>query len=208
VLQYLKNAFQAGGIQMRRLAAFAIPVLLLSAVSLTLATQRQNPPAQVGGANREAHGSSVIADEVRHQLVMLPYYGVFDWLEGEVHPDGTVVLRGQVTRPSTKSDAEARVKKLEGVSSVDNQIETLPLLPSDDAIRIAMYRAIFNYDGSLFRYATRAVPPIHIIVKNGRVTLKGFVATEMDKQLAYTAARNVSGVFEVTNDLMVDKDNY
>jgi hyperosmotically inducible protein len=123
-------------------------------------------------------------------------------------PDGTVTLRGQVTRPTTKSDAEYRVKKVEGVNRVVNEIEVLPVSPSDDAIRIAMYRAIFNYDSPLFRYATRAVPPIHIIVKNGHVNLKGFVASEMDKQIAYTAARNVSGVFEVTNELMVDKDNY
>jgi osmotically-inducible protein OsmY len=149
-----------------------------------------------------------IADEVRHQLVMMPYYGVFDWLEGQVLPDGTVTLRGEVTRETTKSDAEARVKKVESVSKVVNEIEVLPIGPSDDAIRIAMYRAMFNYGSPLFRYATRAVPPIHIIVKNGRVTLKGFVASDMDRQLAYTAALGVSGVFGVTNELKVDKDNY
>jgi hyperosmotically inducible periplasmic protein len=149
-----------------------------------------------------------IADEVRHQLVMMPYYGVFDWLEGGVLPDGTVTLRGEVTRPTTKSDAEYRVKRVEGVTKVVNELEVLPLSPSDDAIRIAMYRAMFNFDKPLFRYATRAVPPIHIIVKNGHVALKGFVASAMDKQIAYTAARNVSGVFEVTNELMVDKENY
>src|SRR5262245_21666880 len=149
-----------------------------------------------------------IADEFRHQLVMMPYYGVFDWLEGQVLPDGTVTLRGEVTRETTKSDAEARVRKVESVSKVVNEIEVLPVGPSDDAIRIAMYRAMFNYDRPLFRYATRAVPPIHIIVKNGRVTLKGFVASDMDKQLAYTAALGVSGVFGVTNELKVDKDNY
>ena len=149
-----------------------------------------------------------IAEEIRHELVMMPYYGVFDWLEGKVLPDGTLTLQGAVTRDTTKSDAEYRAKKVEGVSEVKNEIEVLPISPSDDAIRIAMYRAIFNYNSPLFRYATRAVPPIHIIVKNGRVTLKGFVASEMDKQLAYTAARNVSGVFEVTNELKVDKNNY
>jgi hyperosmotically inducible protein len=149
-----------------------------------------------------------IADEVRHQLVMMPYYGVFDWLEGKVSPDGTVTLRGELTRETTKSDAEARVRKVEGVSRVVNELEVLPISPSDDAIRLAMYRAIFNYDSPLFRYATRAIPPIHIIVKNGRAALKGYVASEMDKQIAYTAARMVPGVFEVTNELMVDKDNY
>ena len=149
-----------------------------------------------------------IVDEVRHQLVMMPYYGVFDWLEGEVQANGTVTLRGQVTRPTTKVDAEGRVRKVEGVSKVVSEIEVLPISPTDDAIRIAMYRALFNYDKPLFRYAVRAVPPIHIIVNNGRVTLKGFVANEMDKQLAGTYANGVSGVFEVRNELKVDKDNY
>jgi len=152
--------------------------------------------------------SAAIAEEVRHRLVMMPYYGVFDWLEGEVQPDGTVTLRGEVTRPTTKSDAEARVRKVEGVTRVVSEIEVLPISPTDDAIRVAMYRALFNYDSPLFRYATRAVPPIHIIVNNGRVTLKGYVASQMDKQIAYTYARGVSGVFEVKDELMVDKDNY
>jgi hyperosmotically inducible periplasmic protein len=172
-----------------------VPVLPQTAIASSL---RQN----------SGHLAGRIADEVRHQLVMMPYYGVFDWLEGAVLPDGTVALRGAVTRDTTKSDAEARVRKVEGVSKVVNELEVLPLSPSDDAIRIAMYRAIFKFESPLFRYATRAVPPIHIIVNNGRVTLKGFVASDMDKQLAYTAARNVSGVLEVTNELMVDKENY
>jgi len=148
--------------------------------------------------------TALIADEVRHQLVTLPYYGVFDWLEGQVLPDDTVVLRGQVTQPITKSDAEARVRSLESVAKVVNQIEVLPLSSSDDRIRLAMYRAIFNYNSPLFQYAIRAVPPIHIIVKNGQVTLKGVVATHMDSQLAYMAARGVPGVFGVNNELMVE----
>ena len=147
-----------------------------------------------------------VAEEVRHELAMLPYYSVFDWIEGQMTSRDTVVLRGQVTRPTTKSDAEYRVKKIESVSKVVNQIETLPLSPSDDAIRIAMYRAIFKYDGPLFRYATQARSPIHIIVNNGRVTLKGFVSNDADKQIAYTYARGVPNVFEVTNELKVLKE--
>lgn len=182
---------------------------LFSIVPASMA-EPQNQSTPQGRLESPAYTPVVsrIADEVRHQLVMMPYYGVFDWLEGQVLPDGTVTLRGEVTRETTQSDAEARVRKVEGVAKLVNEIEVLPISPSDDAIRVAMYRALFNYDRPLFRYATRAVPPIHIIVKNGRVTLKGFVATEMDKQLAYTAALGVSGVFEVTNQLMVDKDNY
>jgi len=185
---------------MRAQITILIALVLMWTAPAMPQTQRQEQSAQPG--------ASRVADEVRHQLVMIPYYGVFDWLEGSVLPDGTVTLRGETTRDTTKSDAEYRVRKVEGVSRVNNEIEVLPLSPSDDAIRIAMYRAIFKYEGPLFRYATRAVPPIHIIVKNGRATLKGFVASDMDRQVAYTYARNVSGVFEVTNELQVDKNNY
>ena len=145
-----------------------------------------------------------IMRKVRHELVTLPFYDVFDWLEGEVRADGTVVLRGQVVRPTVKSDAEARVRDIERVVRVVNEIEVLPVSPNDDRLRADLYRAIYNVDSPLFRYATRAVPPIHLIVKNGRATLKGVVATEMESQLAYTAARGVPGVFEVTNELRVE----
>ena len=194
---------------MKELVTVSIAGLLLSATVSGSSWQGQTTPQIRDSSKTDAsHISALTADEVRHRLVMMPYYGVFDWLEGEVLPNGTVVLRGQVTRPTTKSDAEARVRKIETVSNVKNDIEVLPPSPSDDAIRLAMYRAIFSYDGALFRYATRAVPPIHIVVNNGRAALKGYVASEMDKQIAYTKARGVPGVFEVKNELMVDKDNY
>jgi len=147
--------------------------------------------------------SKNIIKEVRHELAMLPYYGVFDWLQYVVQPDNTVVLGGQVVRPTTKSDAEARVKEIDGVSRVINEIEVLPLSPSDDRLRIAIYRALYNWDSPLFRYATQAVPPIHIIVKNGRVTLKGVVDSKMDAQLAYMKARGVPGSFDVKNELQI-----
>jgi len=152
---------------------------------------------------RDARRVATMLEEVRHQLVMLPYYSVFDWLEAEARPDGTVILRGDVVKPTTKSDAEGRVKRLESVSKVVNQIEVLPLMPTDDQIRVALYRAIYKYDSPLFRYGTQAVPPIHIIVKNGHVTLKGIVDSEADSQIAFMAANGVSGVFEVKNDLKV-----
>src|SRR6185503_6022290 len=117
-----------------------------------------------------------ILREIRHELITLPYYDVFDWLEGEVRPYGTVVLRGEVVHSTIKSEAEARVKRIEGVNRVINEIDVLPPSPNDDRLRIALYRALFNWDSPLFRYAHQAVPPIHIIVKNGRATLKGVVA--------------------------------
>ena len=146
-----------------------------------------------------------LTEEVRHQLVTLPYYSVFDWLEAKVDTNGDVTLTGDVVKPTTKSDAEARVKTLESVSRVDNKIEVLPLSPNDDHLRIALYRAIFKFDSPLFRYGTAAVPSIHIIVNNGHVQLKGIVASSEDGQLAYMAANGVPGVFEVKNELQVDK---
>src|SRR4029453_7547217 len=104
-----------------------------------------------------------------------------------------VTLLGEVIRPTLKSDAEAVVKKIEGVESVDNQIEVLPLSPNDDRIRLAVYRAVYRQT-SLSRYALQAIPPIHIIVKNGNVRLEGVVATDADKNLAGIRAKGVSGV--------------
>ena len=133
---------------------------------------------------------------------MLPYYSVFDWLEYQVRPDGTVVLSGYVTTPpDTKSRAEARVKEIEGVERVINNIETLPVSSMDDRLRRRAYREI--YSGPLFRYAVGSLNTIHIIVKNGRLTLYGVVDSETDKQLAYTKARSVPGAFEVNNRLIV-----
>lgn len=144
-----------------------------------------------------------LADKVRHQLVMLPYYNIFDNLAYRV--DGnTVTLYGEVTRPVLKSDAEHAVKHIEGVGQVVNEIKVLPLSPFDDQIRRATYRAIFSY-GGLYRYAMGANPSIHIIVDNGHVTLQGVVSNQMDKNMAGIRANGVSGVFSVKNDLRVDR---
>jgi hyperosmotically inducible protein len=90
---------------------------------------------------------------------------------------------------------------------VINEIEVLPVSTSDDRLRLALYRALFSHDSPLFRYAHRALPPIHIIVKNGRAILKGVVATEQEKQIAYMRARSVPGLFEVKNELRVEKED-
>ena len=147
-----------------------------------------------------------IIREVRHELVTLPYYGVFDWLEYVVQPDNKVVLRGQVVRPTTKSDAGSRVKDIDGVSGVVNEIEVLPLSPSDDRARRALYRAIYGQSSPLFRYATQSVPAIHIIVRNGRATLKGIVANKGDANLAYIKARGVPGLFDVKSELKIESE--
>ena len=159
-------------------------------------------------ANAKPQGalSARVIRQVRHELVTLPYYGVFDWLEFQVQPDNTVVLRGQVVRPTTKSDAEARVKDVDGVSKVVNEIEVLPLSPQDDRLRRALYRKLYGQDSPLFRYAIQAIPSIHIIVDHGRATLKGVVANKGDAQLAYLRARSVPGLFDVKNALQIESE--
>lgn len=143
---------------------------------------------------------------VRHELVSLPYYNIFDNLEYQVGPDGVVTLSGQVTWPVLKSDAEHAVKKIAGVSQVVNNIKVLPLSPMDNQIRHAEYHAIFGF-GPLYRYAMGANPSVHIIVDNGHVTLVGVVDNEADKNMAGIRANGVAGVFSVTNDLRVaEKD--
>jgi hyperosmotically inducible protein len=149
-----------------------------------------------------ARGADRITREVRHELVMLPYYGVFDNLAYRV--DGnTVTLVGEVTRPTLKSDAENVVKNIEGVEQVKNEIQVLPLSPADDRIRIATYRSIYGQP-PLDRYAMQAVPPIHIIVNNGKIDLEGVVANQADKDMAGVRANSVPGAFGVTNNLKVE----
>jgi len=142
-----------------------------------------------------------LSDKVRHELAMLPYYNVFDELGYQVD-GGTVTLTGEVTNPVLKSDAEHVVKHIEGVQTVVDKIEVLPLSPFDNQIRRAEYRAIFSY-GPMYRYAMGALPSIHILVKNGHVTLEGAVASQMDKNIAGIRANAVPGVFSVQNNLQV-----
>ena len=189
---------------MRRISSLSF--IIIASLATPIFAQRQAKPVVREPASPEQRGSReqlMLIKAIRHELVTLPYYNVFDWLEFEVQGE-TVILRGQVVRPTLKSDAENVVKRLEAVEKVVNQIEVLPLSPNDDRIRLAVYRAIFNYNSPLYRYALQAVPPIHIIVKNGRVTLKGIVATQGDSNIANIRARGVSGVFEVTNQLQVE----
>jgi hyperosmotically inducible protein len=170
---------------------------LLALVSLGAA--QDAPPQQPSAKSQER-----IVKEIRHELLMLPYFGVFDNIAFKV--DGSAVtLLGQVVRPSLKSDAENAVKHIEGVDKVDNQIEVLPPSPMDDRIRIRLFRAIYQFP-SLQKYALGVQKPIRIIVKNGHVTLEGVVDSEADKNLAGIRANGVPGIFSVTNNLQVVKD--
>jgi hyperosmotically inducible protein len=179
----------------------ALFVAFLIALMATAALYSPAASAQDKNQRSEAKYTEKLAKEVRHQLVMLPWYSVFDNLTYSVEGD-KVILSGQVTRPTLKSDAEAAVKSIEGVASVVNNIEVLPLSPMDDQLRRAVYRAIYG-DPGLSRYGFQAVPSIHIIVKNGNVTLEGVVDNETDKNLANLRASQVPNVFSVKNNLVV-----
>ncbi len=184
-------------------AVLALPLIAVTIFSMVASASPTTQDNQSAGAlNQKAYER--IVKEVRHELVMLPFYGVFDNLSYKVDPDGTVTLIGQVARPTLKSDAENVVKKIEGVEKVVNNIEILPTSFNDDRIRRDVYRAIYG-NSVLSPYQMRAVPPIHIIVKNGHVTLEGAVARSMDKQIAGVQANSVSGVFSVDNNLLVDE---
>jgi hyperosmotically inducible periplasmic protein len=184
-----------------------IPVVILLA---GLMEAQNNHPSATGtsqGSRNQAVSQSAIdriVKEVHHELVLLPYYGVFDNLAYRVSLNGTVTLMGQVVRPTLKSDAENAVKRIEGVEQIDNQIQVLPTSPMDDQIRLATFRAIYG-NSILSPYGLRAVPPIHIIVDEGHVTLEGVVSKQMDKQVAEMQAKSVPNVFSVTNNLQVEE---
>lgn len=180
--------------------------LLASITAIAISPQRQQQQERRANSNNRVR--AYLVKEVRHELVMLPYYGVFDWLQFEVDSKGAVTLQGQVVRPTLKSGAEQAVKYIEGVTKVNNEIEVLPLSPNDDRIRRAVYLTIFNFDSPSYRYGLGAVPSIHIIVKNGHVTLKGVVDNEADKNFANVKANGVSGVLSVRNELTVKGDNH
>jgi len=170
-----------------------VAVVLFSLATLGLAQDRGQPSSK---------SQDRIVREVRHELLMLPYFGVFDNIAFRVG-GSTVTLMGQVVRPSLKSDAENSVKHIEGVEKVDNQIEVLPPSSMDDRLRLELYRAIYGYP-PLEKYALGVQKPIRIIVKNGHVTLEGVVDNDGDKNFAGIRANGVPGIFSVTNNLRVE----
>jgi len=169
------------------------------AVFPVLGEKKQHNDAFVAGDATEGR----IATEVRHQLLMLPYYGIFDDLAFNLQ-GGAVTLIGAVVWPALKSDAGNVVKKIEGVTQVINEIKVLPPSPMDDQIRRAEFRAIYGDPQLSIRYGYRALPSIHIIVDNGHVTLEGVVANQADKDLINIRANGVPNVFSVTNNLQIE----
>ena len=181
---------------------YAVCSLLLAAFAYAPASRAQDQKDHNDAFVRGSDSENRIAREVRHELVMLPYYSIFDDLAFRLD-SGTVTLLGQVTNPTLKADAGRVVKNVEGVTRVDNQIQVLPLSPMDDQIRLAMYRTIYGDPRIGDRYGHQALPSIHIIVNNGHVTLEGVVANEGDKNFINIKANSVPNVFSVTNDLRV-----
>jgi hyperosmotically inducible protein len=171
---------------------FLTLAVICALASLGMSQDRNQPSAK---------SQDRIIREVRHELLMLPYFGVFDYIAYKVDGD-TVTLLGEVVRPVLKSDAENSLKRIEGVEKVDNQIEVLPPSPQDDRLRMQLFRAIYGYP-SLEKYALGVQKPIRIIVKNGHVTLEGVVDNDTDKNVANVRANGVPGIFSVTNNLQV-----
>jgi hyperosmotically inducible protein len=177
---------------MKRRFCFVMIATLFTVATFSVAQDRGQPSAK---------SQERIIREVRHELLMLPWFGVFDNIAFKVDGD-TVTLLGQVVRPSLKSDAENAVKHIEGVEKVVNQIEVLPPFPADDRLRLQLYRAIYGYP-ALEKYALGVQKPIRIIVKGGHVSLEGVVDNDADKNFAGMRANGIPGIFSVENNLQV-----
>ena len=183
---------------MKRSASLLLAAVLALPVGLTAADKKGHLDPYVQGPADETG----LTQEVRHRLVMLPRFGVFDDIGFNV-AGGTITLEGQVAQPILKDDAGNVVRRIEGVKNVINDIEVLPLSPNDDLIRRDIFRAIYGDSSLGMKYGYSAVPSIHIIVKNGNVRLEGVVDDEFDRTIAGTRAKGVSGAFQVVNDLKV-----
>ena len=178
-------------------------VLCLVALCMTLSV-----PAMAGDqvSKYVAKTDTQLAEQVAHAIRMYPRSVIFDWVDGTVH-NGIVTLTGAVREPYRKDDYGKLVARIAGVTRVDNELRVLPLSTFDDQVRRAAANAIYR-DPMFTAYAIQANPPIHIIVENGRVTLKGVVATPMEKQIAETKVRTNVMAFDVTNDLNVEDADY
>ena len=186
----------------KALNTFLAAILALGSTGLAIAASTDEASPQ-SAPSANARLEQRLSSEVRHELNLIPQFTVFDNLAYRVN-GGTVTLFGQVRDAIVKDSAEARVKHLEGVERVDNQIEILPASFNDDRIRRRVASAVFN-DPRLFNYGIQSVPPIHIIVKNGHVNLEGVVRTQAEKDDAFIRANGVPGVFSVENNLQVEQ---
>jgi hyperosmotically inducible protein len=212
---------------MTRLTRRVFPALAASLV-FTLSAPSVIAQEPTPGPTWSQEDTLRIVQQVQKKLAGLSNLGVFDWLTFGIHGKA-LVLKGYASRPVLKSDAENAVKGIQGIDSVDNQIEVLPNSPMDDRIRASVYNRIYTQP-SLRKYNAnqgnigRAIGPgagialaaggitntppigfhaIHIIVKNGNVTLYGVVLNQMDSSIAGVQANSTPGAFSVDNDLIV-----
>lgn len=174
-------------------------LLALHLLTTSTALPAQTPPKKP--ARTAELPNSTLAREIRHQILVLPFYSVFDYISFSLE-GSKVTLTGHVLRHSLREQAEIEMKDIDGVTAVVNQIEVLPTSPSDDELRRAIYRALYE-DPSLAHYATQNVPPVRIIVKNGAVALEGTTDSLADKNLAAARASAVPNIVSVKNNLVV-----
>ena len=180
---------------MKLLRSFLVLTLAVGAISV----------ASVNAQNFVSPGSTrSIENQVRKKILMLPRYEIFDAIGYQVNGD-TVTLTGKVRNAVNRKDAERSVAKIAGVNRVINNIEVLPLGSFDDSIRVRLYETLAN-SGSLSRYLWPNNPSVRLIVDGGHVTLEGFVSTRGDYNTMNILAHGVSGVFTVTNNLIIDKE--
>jgi hyperosmotically inducible protein len=182
---------------MRKIDAKIAAVLAAAMLALPALAVTEGRIPLVGGS-----GKPYLEQQVRRELNRLPYLGVFDHLTFSVAGD-TVTLRGQTIRPTLKRDAENVVKRIEGVRAVNNQVEVLPLSNFDNDLRIRAFWAVYGSQ-ALNRYLIQPQLPVHIIVKNGNITLEGVVNNELERQVAYSRVRGLPGSFQVVNHLRLD----
>jgi hyperosmotically inducible periplasmic protein len=183
---------------MQRFAIWPVVFALLSTPVLSVLAGQNAPSKKPAKADEQVPS---LSREIHHQILVLPFYSVFDSISFTMNGHN-VILTGQVLRRNLKAQAEAAVKSVEGVEVVVNKIEILPASPSDDDLRNAIYRAIYE-DSTLARYAIENVPPVHIIVNNGAVSLEGSIDSLSDKSLAGARAGSVANIASVKNNLVV-----
>ena len=176
----------------KMLGRFAMAAVLLTGAAAAATKASANLP----------QSDSDIAKNVRHEIVMYPHYSIWDDFGFRV-VNGNVDLMGAATQPYKKQDLERLVQKVPGVASVTNEIKVLPLSPMDDRLRVQVANAVYR-DPILSGYSLMALPPIHIIVENGHVTLTGTVSTDMQKQIAGMRAASGLSFGPVTNNLVVE----
>jgi hyperosmotically inducible protein len=197
----LRTAFANLEFMHNTVCRYLAAVFALGLSFVAPALRAQHPPSAKLAKGEPKSEENQLSREIRHQLFVLPYYSVFDYITFTLDAD-KVTLSGYVLRPTLRANAEAAVKSLEGVSSVKNLIEVLPKSSTDDDFRRAVYRAVFE-DSTLQRYAVPEVPIIHIILRNGEVTLEGAVSTDAEKTLASTRASSVTGISTVKNKISI-----